>query len=228
MRMAGPPGWLETRIWGSAVSRTTSGAVASSVHIAGTVTAIVPVSSTTRCHASGADWSGVADAPATVSAAMDGAARAVAISGSSAAVRDMVLIIPDWTARPPDGGSELATSSARSSHAPGWVAMTTRISHTSVDTHNAYEQSVWWCQVLGFAGDPQDPNRPGDEECMIFSTDGRTRVLFIEVADDKVVKNRVHLDLSPTDRTRTRRSGGCSSWVPPLPPTTAMQTAAAG
>ena len=59
--------------------------------------------------------------------------------------------------------------------------MTSRISHTSVDAHNAYEQSIWWCQVLGFGEDPRDPNRPGDEECMIFSPDGRNRVLFIEV-----------------------------------------------
>jgi hypothetical protein len=81
--------------------------------------------------------------------------------------------------------------------------MTSRISHTTVDAHNAYEQSVWWCRVLGFGEDRQDPNRPGDEECMIFSPDGRSRVLFIEVPnDDKVVKNRIHFDLSPTDRTR--------------------------
>jgi catechol 2,3-dioxygenase-like lactoylglutathione lyase family enzyme len=80
--------------------------------------------------------------------------------------------------------------------------MSSRISHTTIDAHNAYNQSVWWCQVLGFSEDPQDPNQPGDEECMIFSRDGRTRLLFIEVPDDKVVKNRIHFDLSPTDRTR--------------------------
>jgi hypothetical protein len=70
-------------------------------------------------------------------------------------------------------------------------AMTSRISHTTVDAHNAYEQSVGWCQVLGFAEDPQDPNRPGDEECMIFSPDGRSRVLFIEVAEGKGPQARV-------------------------------------
>jgi Glyoxalase-like domain len=107
--------------------------------------------------------------------------------------------------------------------------MTSRISHTTVDAHNAYEQSVWWCRVLGFGEDPQDPNRPGDEECMIFSPDGRIRVLFIEVRDDKVVKNRIHFDLSPTDRTRDEeverllglgatefadhRNPDCSGWV---------------
>ena len=77
--------------------------------------------------------------------------------------------------------------------------MTSRISHTSIDSRNAYEQSVWWCGVLGFSEDPRDPNLPGHEECMIFSPDGRQRVLFIEVPEGKTVKNRVHFDLWPTD-----------------------------
>jgi hypothetical protein len=37
--------------------------------------------------------------------------------------------------------------------------------------------------VLGFSEDPRDPNEPGSEECMIFSPDGRERLLFIEVPD---------------------------------------------
>ena len=80
--------------------------------------------------------------------------------------------------------------------------MTSRISHTTVDSSNAYTQSVWWAEVLGMAEDPKDPNEPGHEECMIFSADGRTRVLFIEVPEGKQVKNRLHFDLRPTDLTR--------------------------
>ena len=80
--------------------------------------------------------------------------------------------------------------------------MTSRISHTTVDSRNAHAQSVWWGQVLGFAEDPRDPNLPGHEECMVFSPDGRQRVLFIEVPEGKMVKNRLHFDLSPTDSTR--------------------------
>ena len=53
--------------------------------------------------------------------------------------------------------------------------------------------------MLGWREDPEDPNEPGDEECMIFSPDGRSRVLFIEVPEAKQVKNRLHLDLRPTD-----------------------------
>jgi hypothetical protein len=79
--------------------------------------------------------------------------------------------------------------------------MTSRISHTSIDSRNAHEQSVWWGRVLGFSEDPRDPNLPGHEECMILSPDGRQRVLFIEVPEDKTVKNRVHFDLWPTDGT---------------------------
>ncbi len=75
--------------------------------------------------------------------------------------------------------------------------MVSVLSHLSVDSHDAYAQSVWWSQVLGYAEDPDDPNEPGDEECMIFSPDGATRLLFIEVPDAKQVKNRLHLDLRP-------------------------------
>ena len=80
--------------------------------------------------------------------------------------------------------------------------MTSRISHTTFDARDAHAQSVWWGQVLGFSEDPRDPNEPGHAECMIFSPDGWQRVLFIEVQEGKAVKNRVHFDLSPTDRSR--------------------------
>ena len=81
--------------------------------------------------------------------------------------------------------------------------MTSRISHTTFDATDAYAQSVWWGRVLGMAEDPQDPNEPEHKECIIFSPDGRTRLLFIEVADAKTeLKNRVHFDLRPTDVTR--------------------------
>jgi catechol 2,3-dioxygenase-like lactoylglutathione lyase family enzyme len=80
--------------------------------------------------------------------------------------------------------------------------MTSRISHTSIDSRDAYAQSVWWAQVLDMHEDPDDPNQPGHEECMIFAADGITRLLFIEVPEAKEIKNRIHLDLRPTDVTR--------------------------
>ncbi|MDQ3629420.1 MAG: VOC family protein [Actinomycetota bacterium] len=80
--------------------------------------------------------------------------------------------------------------------------MSSAISHTTFDSLDAQAQSVFWSKVLGFAEDPDDPNEPGDEENMIFAPDGSQRLLFIDVPDAKTVKNRLHLDLVPTDRTR--------------------------
>jgi Glyoxalase-like domain len=80
--------------------------------------------------------------------------------------------------------------------------MTSRISHTSFDARDAYAQSLFWAQVLDFIEDPDDPNEPGHQECLIMSRDRSQLLLFITVPDSKTVKNRMHLDLRPADRTR--------------------------
>jgi glyoxalase superfamily protein len=80
--------------------------------------------------------------------------------------------------------------------------MTSYVSHTTVDCADAYTLSRWWQAVLDYNEDPEDPNEPGHEECMISSADGRHRLLFIEVPDSKQVKNRIHLDLRPAEGTR--------------------------
>jgi hypothetical protein len=80
------------------------------------------------------------------------------------------------------------------------LAMTSRISHTTVDAVDAYAQSVWWSQVLDFIEDPDDPNEPGHELCPIMSPDRSQVLLFITVPDGaKTLKNRLHLDLRPVD-----------------------------
>jgi predicted enzyme related to lactoylglutathione lyase len=80
--------------------------------------------------------------------------------------------------------------------------MTARIAHTTVDSRDAHAQSLFWAAVLGFAEDPDDPNEPGHEECLIASPDGGTRLLFIEVPEPKTLKNRLHLDLEPVEGSR--------------------------
>ena len=65
------------------------------------------------------------------------------------------------------------------------AAMTARISHTSVDCSDAYALSLFWSAVLGFTADPDDPNEPGHEECMIAAPDGGQRLLFIEVPEPR-------------------------------------------
>jgi hypothetical protein len=80
--------------------------------------------------------------------------------------------------------------------------MTCLVSHTSVDCHHAYELSEWWRALLGYEMVEGDPNEPGHEECMILDPGTGHRILFIEVPDEKVVKNRLHFDLVPRSGTR--------------------------
>jgi hypothetical protein len=80
--------------------------------------------------------------------------------------------------------------------------MTSRVSHTTVDCHDAYALSEWWKGVLDYVDVEDDPNLPGHDECMILSRDGSHRLLFIEVPEGKAGKNRIHLDLEPVEATR--------------------------
>ena len=80
--------------------------------------------------------------------------------------------------------------------------MTSYVSHTTVDCADAYGLSRWWQAVLDYSEDPDDPNEPGHEECLIRSADGRHRLLFVEVPDPKRGKNRIHFDLRPAEGTR--------------------------
>jgi hypothetical protein len=80
--------------------------------------------------------------------------------------------------------------------------VTSRISHTSFDARSSYLQSLFWAEVLDWIEDPDDPNLPEHDECLIMSRDRSQRLLFINVPEGKVIKNRLHLDLRPVDRTR--------------------------
>lgn len=80
--------------------------------------------------------------------------------------------------------------------------MTLLVSHTTFDCRNAYELSQWWKPVLGYVDLDGDPNLPGHEECMIRDPETGHRLLFIEVPEEKIVKNRVHLDLASREGGR--------------------------
>src|SRR4051794_40397026 len=85
--------------------------------------------------------------------------------------------------------------------------MTSYISHTSIDCRNAFELSEWWKQVLEYVDKPDDPNEPGHEECWIERPDGGHPLLFIEVPEEKTIKNRIHLDLRPSAGSRDDELG---------------------
>jgi hypothetical protein len=75
--------------------------------------------------------------------------------------------------------------------------VTSYISHTTIDCRNAFQLSEWWKPVLGYVDIEDDPNEPGHDECMIRDPDTGHMLLFIEVPEEKSVKNRLHLDLRP-------------------------------
>jgi catechol 2,3-dioxygenase-like lactoylglutathione lyase family enzyme len=80
--------------------------------------------------------------------------------------------------------------------------MTLKITHITFDAHQPDEISRFWAEAMGFAEDPDDPNRPEHDEAAILSPDRSQVMLFERVPEGKSVKNRVHLDLMPTGRTR--------------------------
>ena len=80
--------------------------------------------------------------------------------------------------------------------------MASRVSHTTIDCHDAYALSTWWKEVVAYRDIAGDPNEPGDEECMIADPVTGHRLLFIEVPDSELPAKRIHLDLVPLDRTR--------------------------
>jgi hypothetical protein len=61
--------------------------------------------------------------------------------------------------------------------------MVSFVSHTSVDCRNAYELSEWWRRLLAYTDVADDPNEPGDEECMILDPESGHHILFIEVPE---------------------------------------------
>jgi predicted enzyme related to lactoylglutathione lyase len=69
----------------------------------------------------------------------------------------------------------------------------------TIDCTDAYELAQFWSKV--FERPLGDDDFPGDPAALIAMPEG-PGVLFLGVPDGKSVKNRVHLDLSPIDRTR--------------------------
>jgi len=80
--------------------------------------------------------------------------------------------------------------------------MTSAIHNINVDCADPYRLALFWAEVTGWTEHPDEGNAPDDPEALLVSPDGSLNLLFIAGPDVKTVKNRVHLDLRPTDRTR--------------------------
>ncbi|WP_405359425.1 VOC family protein [Kitasatospora sp. NBC_00085] len=76
--------------------------------------------------------------------------------------------------------------------------MASLVRHVTIDCADAFRLAGFWAQVLDSKVSEDD--NPGDEEALVESPGAV--LLFIRVPEGKTVKNRIHLDLQPQDRTR--------------------------
>ncbi|MEU1508398.1 VOC family protein [Kitasatospora sp. NPDC005748] len=76
--------------------------------------------------------------------------------------------------------------------------MASLVRHVTIDCADPYRLGEFWAKVLD--AKLADDDFPGDPEALL-ETPGAV-LLFIRVPDGKTVKNRVHLDLQPQDRSR--------------------------
>ncbi len=80
--------------------------------------------------------------------------------------------------------------------------MASRASNFCIDASDPWAQTLWWSKVLEDFTLPEDDDQgPDDEECGLVGPDDRY-LLFLRVPEAKAVKNRMHLCLRPTDRSR--------------------------
>lgn len=80
--------------------------------------------------------------------------------------------------------------------------MTSGLHSITIDCIDWKRLVDFWTKASNFVEDPENPNEPGDEMGMLVSADQHLQLLFIPVSEHKTVKNRVHLDVVPTDGTR--------------------------
>ena len=83
--------------------------------------------------------------------------------------------------------------------------MTVRIEQVLIDAHDPERLAAFWAEVLDYKVEYDSKNDPdndsGEREIELAPKEGTsTNILFVEVHDEKTVKNRIHLDLRPDDQ----------------------------
>jgi predicted enzyme related to lactoylglutathione lyase len=76
--------------------------------------------------------------------------------------------------------------------------MAIQLSHLCIDSHDPGPLARWWAELLGW-----QVSRDDADEVVVRPTlsgsGGSPPLMFLLVSDDKVVKNRLHLDLMTDD-----------------------------
>jgi catechol 2,3-dioxygenase-like lactoylglutathione lyase family enzyme len=77
--------------------------------------------------------------------------------------------------------------------------MNSRILAIAIDCRDAESLAAFWCAVLGYRVSKRWTDASGLEYLEITGVGVDPMVLFQPVAERKVVKNRLHLDLAPAE-----------------------------
>lgn len=84
--------------------------------------------------------------------------------------------------------------------------MTSKFTELAIDCHDARRLAEFWCAVLGYEVQDEDEEGAVAIGSPTFP-DGKAtpgpippQLTFLEVPEGKTVKNRLHIDLNPTDR----------------------------
>ena len=80
-------------------------------------------------------------------------------------------------------------------------AMTLRVQCLVVDSSDPHRVACFWQDALGWRRTHEDPDEIVLEPPEGSPEDGvAPDILFVKVSDDRMVKNRLHLDLRPEDQ----------------------------
>ncbi|WP_435191770.1 VOC family protein [Streptomyces sp. bgisy126] len=84
--------------------------------------------------------------------------------------------------------------------------MTSRFTELTVDCHDPERLAAFWCEVLDFTVIDRSEDQVEIGSWVPTVEDVRARqmpptLVFIRVPEGKAVKNRLHLDVSPIDRS---------------------------
>ena len=79
--------------------------------------------------------------------------------------------------------------------------MTSRFTELCVDCSDPARLAAFWKEVLDYrVSDEDDDDDDGDLVELVGPEGSGPSLVFVKVPEDKIVKNRLHIDVSPRDR----------------------------
>ena|SRR5579875_1479921 len=80
-----------------------------------------------------------------------------------------------------------------------------RLRDICFDCADQHRVARFWAEALGYTMPPPDPGDTPDDPVALDPPDGGPRIWFNKVPEQKVVKNRVHLDITMPDAGELER-----------------------